>query len=258
MAQWQVRALRAFNDNYIWALHDDSGRTVLVDPGDAAPVLHAVESSGLLPIAVLLTHHHHDHVGGVEDIRARWPVPCYAPQDPRIAGADARVGDGAVVEVPGTDLAFSVLAIPGHTASHIAFHGAGMLFCGDTLFSGGCGRLFEGTPAQMHASLARLSALPGETLVYCGHEYTLANGRFARVVEPDNAAREALLAQAQARLAKGLPSLPSSIAAERACNPFLRCDQPAVAAAVAAHSGEHGADEVQVFAGLRRWKDGFQ
>ena len=257
MSQWQVRALRAFTDNYIWALHDPQGRAVLVDPGDAAPVERAAADDGLLPIAVLLTHHHNDHIGGVERIRARWPVLCVAPHDARIAGADLRVGAGDNVAVPGTPLRFDVLEIPGHTRSHVAFFGAGLLFCGDTLFSLGCGRLFEGTPAQMHHSLQQLAALPADTAVYCGHEYTEANGRFAATVEPRNAARDALLARAARRLAEGLPSLPSSIGEECAANPFLRTQAPAVVAAVAGRLGRAPVDPVEVLATLRSWKDGF-
>ncbi|MDY0022259.1 hydroxyacylglutathione hydrolase [Arenimonas caeni] len=248
--------LPAFQDNYIWLLAGADDACVVVDPGDAAPVLEAA-ARGLRPVAVLLTHHHADHVGGVEAVLARFPVPCYGPDDPRIPAAAIRVGDGDRVDVPALGLGFDVIAVPGHTRSHIAFHGGGALFCGDTLFSLGCGRLFEGTPAQMLASLDRLAALPGDTRVCCAHEYTEANGRFARAAEPENAARDERLAEVAARRARGEPSLPSTLAGERACNPFLRVDAPGVLAGLAARLGQAPGDRAEAFAALRAWKDGF-
>jgi hydroxyacylglutathione hydrolase len=255
MASLQLRALRAFTDNYIWVLQDAAGTAVVVDPGDAAPVEAAMER-GLAPVAVLLTHHHRDHVGGAARLR-ELGVRCIAPDDPRVAAADLRVRDGDQVQVPELSLRFAVIEVPGHTASHVAFTDGRHLFCGDTLFSLGCGRLFEGTPAQMHASLQRLAALPDETLVCCGHEYTEANGRFARAVEPENPAREAWLQEAGGRLARGEPSLPSRMAVERAANPFLRCDAPAVREACARRLGHAPRDAVETLASLREWKDGF-
>lgn len=257
-------ALPAFNDNYIWALVADDGTALVVDPGEAAPVL-AAAAGGLRPAAILLTHHHHDHIGGTIALRERWPgLPVFAPDDPRIDCATARVGDGARIEAAGWP--FEVIAVPGHTSSHIAYYlagrpadaGDGLLFCGDTLFSLGCGRLFEGSAAQMHRSLSRLARLPGTTRICCGHEYTLANAAFARVVEPDNAALRHRTQEAQAMRDAGRPTLPSTLADERACNPFLRCGQPAVIAAVTARLGHAPADEVATFAELRRWKDGFR
>ena len=252
-----LRALPAFEDNYIWCLHDGAGRAIVVDPGDAAPVL-AAHAQGLRPVALLLTHHHNDHIGGTALLRERFSIPCFAPDDARIALDCERVGDGDRVAVDALDLAFDVLAVPGHTTSHIAFVGAGRVFCGDTLFSLGCGRMFEGTPAQMLASLDRLAALPGETEVCCGHEYTLANGQFAQTIEPRNAALAQRIDAVRNSRAAGRPSLPVSIAQERATNPFLRCDMPSVIAAVAAHENATPSDRIQTFAALRRWKDGFR
>ncbi|MEO6102448.1 MAG: hydroxyacylglutathione hydrolase [Pseudoxanthomonas sp.] len=253
----RLTCLPAFEDNYIWALVDDAGNAVIVDPGDAAPVL-AASNQGLWPAGILLTHHHPDHCGGVAALCERWPtLPVYAPDDPRIPYATERVGEGSRFTLNNFD--FRVLAVPGHTLSHVAFQGAeGHLFCGDTLFSLGCGRLFEGTPTQMLESLERLAALPGDTAVCCGHEYTLANAAFARAVDPANDALRRRTEEAQAMRNAGRPSLPSNLATELATNPFLRVDTPAIQAAVTSRLGREPAGRVETFAELRRWKDGFR
>jgi hydroxyacylglutathione hydrolase len=253
----RLQPLPAFADNYIWTLEDAGSRgAVIVDPGEAAPVL-AAAAQGLRPALVLLTHHHPDHIGGTAELLRHWPrLPVVAPVDARIDLPCRRVGDGDRVEHDGWR--FEVLAVPGHTVSHIAFSGHGHLFCGDTLFSLGCGRLFEGTPAQMLASLDRLAALPGDTRVCCGHEYTLANAAFAGVVDPDNPALRRRTEDATAMRQTGRPTLPSTIAEERAANPFLRTDSGAIRAAVAARIGRDPSDRIETFAELRRWKDGFR
>ena len=250
-----LQALPAFTDNYIWTLAD-AGRAVVVDPGDAAPVLQAADA-GLQPIAILLTHHHPDHVGGAAALLQRWPeLPVVAPHDERIDLRCRRVAAGDVVDAG--DWRFRVLEIPGHTRSHIAYVGHGLVFCGDTLFSLGCGRMFEGTPAQMLTSLDALAALPADTRVCCGHEYTVANAAFARVVDPDNAALRRRTEEAIAMREENRPTLPSLLGDELAANPFLRVDTPAVRASVAGQLGRAPADRVETFAVLRAWKDGFK
>lgn len=249
--------LPAFQDNYIWLLATASGASVVVDPGESGPVLKAA-AEGLDPVAILLTHHHPDHVGGARQLADHFGIPCHGPDDERIDAPVRAVGEGDHVAIEPLGLVLSVMAIPGHTRSHIAFHGDGYLFCGDTLFSLGCGRLFEGSPAQMLASLDRLAALPGDTGVYCGHEYTQANGRFACAAEPDNPARDRRLQEVAALRAEGRPSLPSTLASERDCNPFLRIDQPALRRRLDERLGRPARDRVEAFATLRQWKDDFR
>jgi hydroxyacylglutathione hydrolase len=252
-------ALPAFEDNYLWLLHD--GRQALaVDPGDAAPVCAALEQGALELAGILVTHHHADHVGGLKALLARHPAPVFGPADDRLPVPVQTVADGERLSLLG--LSLQVLEVPGHTATHVAYYTepageAPLLFCGDTLFSAGCGRLFEGTPAQMLHSLERLSALPGDTRVCCAHEYTLSNLRFARAVEPDNAALAAYEAQCQATRAAGRPTVPAQLERERAINPFLRWQAPAVRAAALAH-GAPSDDPVAVFAAIRQWKNEFR
>ena len=248
--------LPALADNYIWLLHDDDGNAIVVDPGDAAVVEHALTARRLTLRAILLTHHHLDHIGGVAALRAQHAVPVYAPVDERIAEATEQVRDGDWVELASPRVRFKVLAIPGHTLSHIAYVGAGLLLCGDTLFSLGCGRLFEGTPAQMLASLDRLSMLPAETWVCGGHEYTEANGRFARTIEPANPELQQRLLEVAELRARVRPTLPVALAGELATNPFLRVDADAVAEWCRRQGV--GPDRIARFAAVRAAKDGFR
>ncbi len=255
-----LHALSAFEDNYIWTLADGEADAVVVDPGQAGPVL-AAAAQGLRPRAILLTHHHPDHCGGVAALQQQWPdLPTYAPHDERIAVPAIRVAEGERISLKNWE--FRTLEVPGHTRSHVAFVGGDdetepYLFCGDTLFSLGCGRMFEGTPLQMLASLDRLAALPAFTRVCCGHEYTLANAAFALTVDPRNDALRLRFQEAQTMRQSGRPTLPTTLGQELATNPFLRVDQPEVQAAVAAHVQRPLSDRVEVFAELRRWKDGF-
>jgi len=249
----QLLAFPALRDNLIWALVDGAGHALVVDPGELAPLSPALEA-GLRPVAILLTHHHADHVGGALALAEASGATLFGPEDPRLPAAVQALPAGRH-HLPG-DWAVEVLAVPGHTRSHLAFHVADHLFSGDTLFSLGCGRLFEGHPSQMLDALDRLAALPAVTRVCCGHEYTLANARFAAEVEPDNPARAAWVVEAGRRLAGGRPSLPSTIGIERAANPFLRVDAPGIRRRLAAEGVEAG-DRQTAFAALRAWKDGF-
>lgn len=259
----KLQAIPAFTDNYIWALADAGGRALLVDPGDAEPVISALETNRWQPLAVLITHHHADHVGGLPALLQRWPaLRVIGPKDDRIPGVSQRVDAGDTVRIDDMGLQFRVMTVPGHTLSHVAYVGIGAdnrwLFCGDTLFSLGCGRLFEGTPAQMMDSLDRLAALPDDHLVCCTHEYTAANGRFAIRMDADNPALMRRVAEVAACRAMNQPSLPVTLASERACNPFLRCAEPAIVAAVASATGSVPVDRLDTFTRLRRLKDEFR
>jgi len=253
---FQVTPIPAFDDNYIWALHDERA-AVIVDPGDAAPVIDFLQERRLSLAAILVTHHHADHIGGIDALCRAHPAPWFAPEDERIANAPRRVRDGERIRLPHFDIEMTVIAVPGHTRTHVAYHGAGMLFCGDTLFAAGCGRLFEGTAQQMHASLSAFARLPDDTRVYCAHEYTLSNIRFARAAEPDNAALIRFEAAARAQRENGVPTLPTTIGQEKAINPFMRAGEPGVIASASAHAGRTLTDPVSVLAEIREWKNHF-
>ena len=250
---FDVSFIPAFKDNYIWLL-TRGRRAAVVDPGDAAPVEARLAADGLSLEAILVTHHHADHQGGVRALAARWQPAVFAPVSESITGCTHPLSGGERIAI--LDCPVDVLAVPGHTLGHLAYVAPGMLFCGDTLFGAGCGRLFEGSPAQMAASLSRLAELPDDTAVYCAHEYTALNLGFARAVEPDNPALAERVARVAAQRAAGLPSVPSTLAEEKATNPFLRCGEPAVVAAALAH-GAVDRSPTAVFAAIRGWRNTF-
>lgn len=257
----QIEPIAAFSDNYIWLLFDaDSREAVVVDPGDPAPVRSALALRDLQLTTILVTHHHMDHIGGLKDLSHDADLRIVGPSGGHIPHLTEQVTDGDTVTVLGSE--FQVLTVPGHTRDHIAFYAEAatanpVLFCGDTLFAGGCGRLFEGTPAMMLDSLNRFSALPGATRVYCAHEYTLANLNFALAVEPDNQALLGRMEKAKALRSSNTPTVPSTLELERETNPFLRSHTASVKRAAETHCGSTCSDDVEVFAAVRSWKDSF-
>lgn len=250
---FSISFIPAFKDNYIWLLTRD-GQAFVVDPGDARPVLERLREAGLTLAGILVTHHHADHQGGVAELVERYRCPVFAPENESITARTHPLRGGETISVLGVPV--EVLAVPGHTAGHLAYSAPGVLFCGDTLFGAGCGRLFEGTPVQMHASLERIAALPDETRIYCAHEYTQMNLPFAAAVEPENAAITARIARVAGLRAAGEATVPLLLGEEKATNPFLRCTQPAVIEAALAHAAvDRSPDEI--FAALRAWRNVF-
>ncbi len=256
-----VTRVPAFADNYLWLIHGTGAhhrRVAAVDPGDAEAILVVLERDGLTLDSILTTHHHADHVGGVLELTRRFAVPVYGPAAEAIPGRTVALLEGDRVDLPGLGLHFDVLDVPGHTAGHIAYVGHGAVFCGDTLFSGGCGRLFEGTPAQMLNSLEKLARLPPSTRVYCAHEYTEANLRFAAAVEPANASLAAYAAEVAVLRHRSMPTVPTTLGLESRINPFLRTRLAAVRDVAAAHAGRALKDDADAFGVVREWKNGFR
>lgn len=254
-----IHPIPAFNDNYIWCLRRGS-QAILVDPGDAAPALAELLRLDVELIAVFITHHHPDHVGGLATLSQHWPeLAIYGPSQ-SVPSVNRPVKEGDRVHI--FEMSFSVFAVPGHTLDHVAYYAddggdVPVLFCGDTLFAGGCGRLFEGTPEQMLISLSRLGELPGATQVYCAHEYTLSNLKFAATVEPENLALKARLEETEKKREKSIATVPSTIELERSTNPFLRVNSQELQRNVASWAQLQHWTDVQIFANLRAWKDNF-
>jgi hydroxyacylglutathione hydrolase len=255
----QVTPVRAFADNYIWLIHSprDQRKVVAVDPGDAAPVVRALADRNLELSGILITHHHGDHVGGVAELLRQHSVPVFGPANETVPGQPVRVREGERADFKDLGLSFQVLDVPGHTAGHVAYVGDGTLFCGDTLFSAGCGRLFGGTAEQMATSLDKMAGLPPDTQVYCGHEYTVSNLKFSLAVEPDNEDAARYLEECREKRARDEATVPSSVRRERNVNPFLRFRQHSVKQAAEARAGRR-LNPVEVFAVIREWKDGFR
>lgn len=258
---YSVSRLPAFNDNYLWLI-DDGCRAMTVDPGDAEVVKNALIERGLQLDYILTTHHHGDHTGGVSELQAAFDAKVIGPDSPNIPQVTQAVDDGQMIELMG--ITFTVIAVPGHTLDHIAYFaatpnplGQPILFCGDTLFAGGCGRVFEGSYAQMRHSLEKIKALPQDTRIHCAHEYTQANLNFAKVVEPDNLALAQRVKTVSQQRASNIPTVPSLLADELATNPFLRYDKTAVIAAASKRLNKKNLISDEVFAAIREWKDNF-
>ncbi|MBA54758.1 MAG: hydroxyacylglutathione hydrolase [Pseudomonadales bacterium] len=256
-----LHPIPAFTDNYIWCLHDNQSAYV-VDPGQADPVLDYLHDRSLALKGILITHHHWDHVSGIDALMEEYPgIPVWGPANETIPGRTQSLTEGDLVTL-NWDIQLQVFEVPGHTLGHIAYYGAdtplgNLLFCGDTLFSSGCGRLFEGTPEQMHRSLQKLTVLPPDTKVCCTHEYTTSNLAFAQAVEPYNQDIQERVSAVSALRGRNLPSLPSTLDLELKVNPFLRVTESTVLESLREKCGQRPANEVDSFAKLREWKDSF-
>ncbi|MDR3478705.1 MAG: hydroxyacylglutathione hydrolase [Gammaproteobacteria bacterium] len=254
----KVMPIAAFKDNYIWLLVNPANRhCIVVDPGDAEPVIDVLKKENLILSAILITHHHHDHTGGILTLLEHDAVPVYGPATESIPGVDHKLRNDDLVFIQALDLELRVLEIPGHTAGHIAYYGAEMLFCGDTLFGAGCGRLFEGTAEEMLHSLTKISELPNNTLIYSAHEYTAANLRFAATVEPFNADIQKRIQDVATIREKNLPTLPSVLQLEKLTNPFLRCHIDSVVKSAQEQTHSQLMNPVDIFRTIRTWKDTF-
>ena len=254
----EVQPIKAFSDNYIWVIKNtESNHCLIVDPGQSEPVLKFLSEHNLTLEGILITHKHADHVGGVKEILATHKVPTYGPHREVKNWAEHNVVHGDELHFARTGISFEVMEIPGHTHGHVAYYSSGRLFCGDTLFVAGCGRVFEGTMKQMYDSLQSLAKLPDETEIYCAHEYTLSNLAFANAVEPDNTDLAEFTLKAQSLREQGLATVPSSIGVEKRINPFLRCSEAKITQSARQRDMIIGSDPVDIFASIRRWKDEF-
>ncbi len=251
-----VYPITAFDDNYIWLIgNQQHPQVAIVDPGDGERVIAYCRSHNLTPVAILITHHHSDHTGGIAAITQQFEIPVYGPAHENITGVTHPLTEGEQITISEIAAKFQVIDTPGHTAGHIIYYGHQRLFCGDTLFAGGCGRVFEGTAAQMQHAMEKIRALPDKTLIYCAHEYTLANLAFAQVAEPDNGAITQRLQQVQQLRTEKISTVPSQLSVEKQTNPFLRWDNPALIKAASDYSKRALTHPVEVFAAVRKWKD---
>lgn len=254
----QVLPILAFKDNYIWCLiNEETKHCIIVDPGEAKPILTQIKQLNLTLDAILITHHHWDHTNGIRSILRLHNVPVFGPMKEKIAGVSNPIDEGDKIELVNWPT-FEIIAIPGHTLGHIAYYGNNFLFCGDTLFAAGCGRLFEGTAEQMLNSLDKLARLPDKIQIYCGHEYTLANLHFAQAVEPNNNYIKERLEKTRELRQKNLASVPSFLYEERLSNPFLRCENLEIKMCVEKRTGKKLLTPVEIFTYLRQWKNNFK
>lgn len=252
----EIIPVTALKDNYIWLLENKINQsTVIVDPSEHEPVLEIIKTRGLMPVAIFITHHHWDHVGGIDGLINEYDIPVYTPKKEVVTGSTNSVSEGDIINLPELELNIRVLDVPGHTSGAIAYYAEKMLLSGDTLFTAGCGRLFEGTPAEMHHSLTKIKELPDDTLVYCGHEYTVSNLKFASIVEKNNPLIEKRLATAKEVRKMNRPTVPASLKIEKETNPFLRCEEKSVINAASKQAGRKLDNPVEVFATIRSWKD---
>ena len=253
-----VIPIPAFNDNYIWMIHDTSSNcAAIVDPGDSKPVISVIKQAKVKPVAILITHHHPDHIGGIKELLSHYDIPVFGPAGETIPGIHHSLKEGDKVKLDDIDVEFEIIDVPGHTSGHIAYYGNGKLFIGDTLFMAGCGRLFEGTAAQMYSSLSKIMQLADDTEIYCAHEYTLANLAFAETVEPDNQDIKKRIESCKKLRAAGIPTVPGTLLTEKHTNPFLRSSEASVISAARRHTGQDLNKSVDVFAAIRNWKDNF-
>lgn len=253
-----ILAIPALNDNYIWTIvHPKKKNAAVIDPGETKPILNLLAQQDLTLTAILLTHHHWDHTNGISGLLEKYLVPVYGPAEAMIPFCDHLIKGGDRLTLSSLDLTLNILSIPGHTLSHIAYYGHQLVFTGDTLFSGGCGRLLEGSPDQLYHSLLKLASLPFDTRVYCGHEYTKKNLEFAKMVDPNNLKLKKRIAETQQKIIQNLPILPPTLQLELDTNPFLRCHKKSIQKSLTEYHGYSLTDEIAFFAALRRWKDKF-